>query len=580
VILRRLAEFASRIPDLPPSMYYPQPIRWQIELDDAGHLLGITLLSGGDSKDRGLTLMAPYKKRSGTAPPPRLLADKAEYVLGFGTESPEQSWHFRQFADAVRKCLEVTDEPTVAAVAAFLEQHKASLIQVPADMSAGDYVTFRVGGVRPIDLPNVRRFWAQANASGDTKMQCIVCGHYGPVDRVSPVPIKGLTRIGGKAEMAISSANEEAFESYGARQSFIAPTCRVCGEAYANSLNYMIKTEHHRVFVEPTVFVFWTREDWDFSPASLLTQPQEEEVAKLIRAYRTGSLPAGLEASAFYALSMSASGNRVVLRDWLETTVPAVQINLGRWFVLQAIVGEWGEASPPVGTYELAASAFLIPKERQQLQGLLRSGRPIPKSLYRKIPAAAPRALVRCALYGGPLPDWMLAQAVGRNRAEQGITRNRAALIKAILLSQTDNLKEDYMEHLDPICKSPGYLCGRVLAEVEGAQIEYHKPRKINTTVVDRFYGAASYSPKVIFGSLLKGLQLHMAKLRKERPAVFFAIDSRLQDIMSDMADFPNILNLKEQARFALGYYHQKAANRAAALKAKKGREHEDSEED
>jgi hypothetical protein len=41
----------------------------------------------------------------------------------------------------------------------------------------------------------------------------------------------------------------------------------------------------------------------------------------------------------------------------------------------------------------------------------------------------------RLALNGGELPNWLLYQAVKRNRAEQRVTRPRAALIKMSLLS-------------------------------------------------------------------------------------------------------------------------------------------------
>ncbi len=131
------------------------------------------------------------------------------------------------------------------------------------------------------------------------------------------------------------------------------------------------------------------------------------------------------------------------------------------------------------------------------------------------------------------------------------------------------------MERLDTSCKSPGYLCGRLLAELEAAQYQAVRPK---ATLVDRYYGAASASPAIVFGNLLRGSQAHMAKLRKEKPSAYTAIDARIQDILSDLCEFPKTLNLKEQALFALGYYHQKAANRAAALEHKQAKESEKEE--
>lgn len=559
-MLNRLVEFARRIQNLPPPMYAALPFRWQIELDNDGNYRGLTPLSDGQNPNRGLPIHSPNIKRT-SAINPLLLADNAKYVLGRGADSPSESPHFRAFLALARECAETTHEPSVEAVVRFLESHQAMPQSFPEEMNDGDNICFRVETIRPTDLESVRGFWVTRNLPrGNQDMQCIVCGEIGPVDRVSPVAIKGLGRIGGQSSgMALVSANKEAFLSYGAEQALIAPTCRTCGEAYGNALNHLIAKEgQHSIFIGPTCFVFWTREDSEFNPATLISQPTEEDVQNLIESYRSGREFHAMDANAFYSLSISASASRVVIRDWLETTVPAVQTSLARWFALQRIADTNGSDGRPFGVYALAASLYRNPND--------------------EMVANVPRVLVHCALQGGPLPDWLLAQAIGRNRAEQSITRNRAALIKAILLSQQET-EEGYMERLDTTCNSPGYLCGRLLAELENAQREAISPK---ATLVDRFYGAASASPAIVFGNLLRNAQAHMAKLRKDNPAAYRAIDDRIQEIASRIREFPKTLNLKEQALFALGYYHQKAANRADAIRhaANNSNENESEEEE
>ncbi|MHB1455616.1 MAG: type I-C CRISPR-associated protein Cas8c/Csd1 [Armatimonadota bacterium] len=539
MILQRLAEFANRIPDLPPPMYTPIAFKWQIDLDDSGNYIGITPLSDGGKKDRGLTLMAPNVKRT-MGVKPLLLADKAEYVLGLGSSSPKESRKFVEFLSLAESCANATHEILVELIVVFLKKHIEMPIQLPADVNIenGDTITFRIGNIRPIDLPRVRSFWASHNSmDSNEKRQCLVCGSFGPVDKVSPIAIKGLAGIGGQTSgMAIVSANKAAFLSYGAEQSLIAPTCRVCGEAYANSLNYMIVNDKYHIFVGPVVFVFWTNTDNGFNITSLFTQPDENDVKSLIESYRTGKTGHQVDSESFYALSLSASASRVVIRDWLDTTVPDVKNRLARWFELQKIVNNSGE-SRSYGVYALAASLYQKPNEQMI--------------------AEIPRALIRCALSGGALPDYILAQAVARNCAERSATRNRAALIKAVLLSQIDDIKEGYMEKLDTSNESPGYLCGRLLAELEAAQKAAIKPK---TTLVDRFYRSASSAPASVFGVLMGGLQAHMSKLRRDRPDIYVSIDKNLQEITSRIGEFPKVLVLKEQAMFALGYYHQKTA--------------------
>lgn len=558
MMLRRLCEFADHIPELPPSMYSPLQFKWQVDLDERGRFQTVVPLSDGTNTNRGLRMYAPNRKRSGTSPPPLLLADKANYSLGVGAPSPGESWHFTQFRDLVAECAESTREPAVEAVASFLESHEAAPVRLPQDLGPGDLVVFRVGDIRPIDLKSVQAFWARKMSSGDGDTgHCLVCGSRGPVDRVSPIAIKGIP--GGQSSgMALVSANKDAFESYGATQALIAPTCRACGEAYANAINYMLRNDRHHVNVGPTAFIFWTAGATDFSPATFISQPQEEDVKNLIGSYRTGRLQYGLQAEAFYALSLSASASRVVVRDWLDTTIPEAQSSLARWFLLQRIADPFsGEIGKPYGVYPLAASLYVRANEQMV--------------------ANVPRALVRCALHAGPLPTWLLAQAVGRNRAEQDVTRPRAALIKAVMLSQMEDFEEGYMEELDITCKSPGYLCGRLLAVLEAAQRVAINPR---ATLVDHYYGAASSAPATVFGYLMRDFQVaHLAKLRKNKPKVYYAIDSRMQDILRDLGDFPRTLTLKEQALFSLGYYHQKAAYSAQARERAELKELETPEE-
>lgn len=554
MILKRLAEFAHRIQDLPPSMYKPQRVNWQIELDTDGNYLDITPLSDGTKKNLGLEIISPSRKRPGITPPPLLLCDKASYVLGLEADSPGDSWQFKEFYKLVEDCAKATQEPAVQAVCNFLNSHQLSPTKFKEEIMPEDWVCFRVNGIRPTDLQSVKLFWAEINSDHDAQGQCLVCGRIGPVDRVSPIAISGLGRIGGNPSgMAVVSANKDAFLSFGAKQSLIAPTCRACGEAYANAINYMLSKERYRIFIGPAAFLFWTQEESAFNPAALLTQPQEEDVHQLLDSYRTG-LPANTgRADAFYAVSMSASNARVAIRDWLETTIPRAEVNLARWFNLQRIVDWDGTIGRPLSVYALASSLYLKPNEQMV--------------------ANVPRALVRCAIYGGPMPTWLLAQAIGRNCAERNVPRNRIALIKAVLASQQNSFKEGNMEKLDLKCNSPGYLCGRLLAELEGAQKAAVNP---NSTLVDRYYGAASSAPATVFGNLLKNLQAHMSKLRRDKPGVFIGIDTRLQEIMSSIDEFPKVLTLKEQALFALGYYHQKAANRAAAIARANGKSTEE----
>ena len=86
----------------------------------------------------------------------------------------------------------------------------------------------------------------------------------------------------------------------------------------------------------------------------------------------------------------------------------------------------------------------------------------------------------------------------------------------------------------------------------------------VKATLVDRFYGSASSAPASVFGTLMRNHQAHVSKLRKERGGAAVAIQDRISEITIRIGDdFPKTLTLREQANFALGYYHQRAHNRA-----------------
>src|SRR5581483_4026571 len=90
----------------------------------------------------------------------------------------------------VEACARDTGHPAVEAVAAFLEANEAGGLALPEDFAPGDAITFRVDGVYPMDLPEVRRFWAARSGGGSGSapqaeagsgvLECLVCGEMRP----------------------------------------------------------------------------------------------------------------------------------------------------------------------------------------------------------------------------------------------------------------------------------------------------------------------------------------------------------------------------------------------------------------
>ena len=172
---------------------------------------------------------------------------------------------------------------------------------------------------------------------------------------------------------------------------------------------------------------------------------------------------------------------------------------------------------------------------------------------------------MRAILTGQPYPQTLLQSAVRRIRAErskkdertgkpvQNVSYPRAALIKACINRSAK--KEELKVSLDESNTNHAYRLGRLFAALERVQ-ERANP-SINTTIRERFYGAASGTPVTVFPTLLKLKNHHIAKLNKGEAV---NQEKLIGAILDGVNDFPAQLNLQDQGRFAIGYYHQRQA--------------------
>lgn len=570
MILTKLKEYADNRMEgeLPPPMYGKTSIAWWISLTPEGNYEGFVSLKTKENK-RGEPTIAPHIGRT-VGVKPKLLADTGEYVLGIGrtTSKPDRVTDcHEQFKQLVQSCVEATKEPTVQAVLSFLttselEKAKADL---PKDFDPGDVVTFRVGEVIPADadykLHAVEAFWASYTSSeggaetnsSDLTMTCLVTGEETIVERRLPFLVKGL--IGGQPSgTALVSANSSPFMSYGLQNSLTSPISRDAAERFTKALNSLIADGRSRIYIGSTVYTFWTREKTEFNPLALLSQPKPEEVEALFKSPFTTQQASSLDESKvnqFYALALTANNARAVVRDWLETTIPNVQEKLQQWFQHQQIIDPYGSNPRPLSVYTLAASIY--------------------RDASKEMQPSIPTALIRNALHGDRLPEELLVKLVRRNRTEQEVTYPRAVLLKLIFSSHpTRKMMMTHMEQLNPDPALQGndlaaYSCGRLLAVLES--IQRSAIGSVNASLTDRYYGSASSTPAVAFPPLLRGARAHLSKLRKDKPGTYRALEERVEEITDPdrLPTFPKTLNLQQQGLFGLGYYHQRAHDRAAA---------------
>jgi CRISPR-associated protein Csd1 len=574
MLLEQLVQYAEKLErqgKVLPFMYQEIAVKWLIYLDQDGIFERFEMTSNGleGKKNLGKSFQVPHLSRQGAKA--KLLCDDAPYVLSIAREKDDVSkvpFKHELFKQELIDCYEATNLREIKAVLSFLETLPVTL---PEGLNPTENITFVVNGKFLIAETAVQNYWASKFSSDEDTPQaektlqaeCLISGQYGSVMRIEPLKIKGGGIPNGQTSgMNIVSTDKDAFASYGLKTVSSAPICLPLAVKYANALNTLLKDPITHLRVGPAVYAFWTKENDTPPIGEILKNPSEmfaklkagqgiqedltvtatsEQVKKLLHGVFTGQDLNHLEPDEFYAACFSASGSRVVLRDHLTSSVQSVAANLARYFVTQKLID-----TEPIGVFALAASLY--------------------RDATKELTSSVVSALLENALKGKPLPHSYLIRLTNRNRAEQGITKPRAVLTRMTLIS-IRRIEMDELIALQPDHSSTGYQLGRLMAALESLQ--YAALGKLNSTVVDRFYGALSSTPIVAYSRLMAGARNHVSKLSKESAGAAVREEQRLQQIHSRISSIPTRLDLEEQAMFSLGYYHEKA-DRFAQIQAAK----------
>jgi CRISPR-associated protein Csd1 len=128
-------------------------------------------------------------------------------------------------------------------------------------------------------------------------------------------------------------------------------------------------------------------------------------------------------------------------------------------------------------------------------------------------------------------------------------------LLKACLLRREKGAGE-MQPHLNEDHPHAAYHCGRLMSVL--ADLQYDALGDVGAGVVQRYYAAASSTPALVLGRLIRTAQFHLGKSRYAG-----VYQEKLANLWSQLKDdVPTTLTLEEQTLFALGYYQQMAHDR------------------
>ena len=511
------------------------------------------------------------KKTSGVTA--NLLWDTLEYVLGVDTKgNPKRvvEQHAQFVARIETLPQSAREDVGIQAVLKFFECFNLPNLEAqPAwaqALEANAVMSFRLHG--DVDLvcqrPAVVKAVLNVTTDEDARLaMCLVTGDDAPVQRLH-ASIKGVW--GAQSSGAnIVSFNARAFESYGKteRQGENAPVSQAAAFAYTTALNHLLrKDSNQRIQVGDASTVFWADRDSEFESvvADIFGDPPKDDpdrsahaVQALFSAIQSGKQGGMDEGNRFYVLGLAPNAARISIRFY--HCLPLAELG-------ERISQHFKDLEIARGPYDPQ-----YPSLKRLLQAVCLSTSSQPQGDIERVPPNLGGAIVDAVFAGPdvPYPSLWLNAAVGRCRAEQNVNYFRAAAIKASLnrhirrssvTSSNPSPEKEFLPMLDLTNTNSAYRLGRLFAVLERIQeSSAGGPGKLNSTIRDRYYGAASSTPVAVFTTLLRLKNAHLKKLSVGQSAWF---EKLLGEILDSVTDFPKHLPLPDQGRFALGYYHQR----------------------
>ena len=542
---------------MPPEGMSAEAIHFALVIGEDGSLKGVHDLR--DSKGKPLRRFVPAAvKRTSTKVLPNFLWDNTGYVLGVdGKGNPAfTARKYESFRTFHRQLCAASPDRHARALLAFFDRWTPEQFGSIGEREAllDSNVVFQLEGDTDFlhQQPSLYSLWQDSLAVQDAcaQGQCLITGQQGPVLKVHPA-IRNVP--GAKVEAALISFNCDSFQSFGKEQSENAPVSPRAARGYTTALNYLLQKEHKQVVrLGEDSIVFWT--DRACAEESLLgalfdgldatEQTQDNALLHKVRSLLTAMAsgrPVSEEDSIdtsvrFFVLGLTPNAARLGIRFWVTDTFGNLLQRLGRWYRDLAIERRYpGEEEHPA------------------LWQLLRDLAPLQKS--ENIPPLLGGQLLRSILLGRAWPQSMYTAALQRIHADKNVTYYRAALIKAHLC---DTTAKGATMSLDKEEQNKGYRLGRLFAVLEKAQTD--ALGSVNASLRERYIGAASARPGLVFPQLLKTAQFHVSKSAKQHPGYDIRFSRLVSEIMDGMTVFPPVLSLEDQGRFMLGYYHQNNA--------------------
>lgn len=571
-ILQSLAGYYNRMAargEAEPPGFSRERISFAVVIDADGVPVSVSDLRDTTGKRPVAQLRdVPAGQKRTVAIVPNLFWDKTAYSLGVtageGKRTAEEHQRFRELHLGL---LAGSADAGLVAFRLFLERWTPDQFVEPqftADLLDANIVFRLDGDMHDNGLPRLIHERAAAlpliearSGSGENAL-CLVTGHTGPMARLHPV-IKNVDGAQSSGA-ALVSFNLDAFGSYGRQQGANAPTGEAAAARYGAALNRLLdRGGRTRMRIGDATVAFWAD-----------TAGIDETIAKTAEAALADIFGVGTKVDADQdlvetrkvhdALAIVAAGRPTTLNGVDVTPGTTVHIlglspNAARLSVRFWLTETLGQLAANLLKHEQDCRIEPVPWKTAPSVNRLLVNTVAAFEKWDNIPPLLAGEVARAVLGGTPYPRTLLANAIMRLRAgDDPATGWHAAVIRAVLVRSGGKAAMS----LNKDEENPGYRLGRLFAVLEEAQ--ERALGRVNASIRDRYFGAASATPASVFPLLLRGVQNHLGKLRKDEPGSAQSIEIKLGEVMGGIeTHLPRSLRLEDQGRFAIGYYHQRS---------------------
>lgn len=606
-MLRPLYDYAMRYQLLPPPGMVKKTVKAWVCLGANGTFLGVRqdgedeyfcpdIGSLANGKDKCNVLVEKYEVVFWKDTPESKVEQREE-----GKKPKDNTLKHRYFLASLQQAAQKVPELSVCVHLledeTCCEQVRQELMRLK--LKTSDRVSFEIAGTPIVEIPEVQEWWREFRQQfarhSAAESLCLITG-----ERTTPVAtlplITGFQKVGGNGSLPLFCFDKAAFCSYGLKQSANAPVSAEAIDAVKAALDHLMSSETLSPTLAGMRFVHWfdsyvplesdlikqavggnsenhenQEEEQLIEDADEYNDEESDETVEVpsnpdaerdIPAKRLVSIESGEAATAipastqYYILLLSGVKGRARIHSYDHGNYGELEKNIQQWRNDLQMVDLGGTGFTKINSLK-AMMIRLKPKRKSKKS---ETKKEFFERMRKELSGITP-AVLHAILTDSMLPDSVAVRALRyiRNQMASASEEDKHAPVPdamccqwlKVWLIRKNNRKEGVIEAMyQAENTNVAYRCGAWVAVY--ASMQQFAMRKVKAGIVQRYYASACQMPALVLGQLSIHSVPHQDKIKSKDYLELY--QEMLDAVTCDIAEIPTVLNLEQQAYFALGY--------------------------